>query len=481
MEPLMTQQTATPEIQHPDWRRLSANTLQLPGNRLYADWTASGRLYRPIEQRLLDVAGPMMANTHTEDSLTGRFMTGALDQAHQIMRQHVNAASNDVVLFTGTGMTGALAKLVRMLGLWVHESHRETVLATMAHRPRVYVTHMEHHSNHTLWLETLAEVVIIPPTQAGEVDLDWLAGSLREVPAGQPVLASVTAASNVTGVAAPYRTIARLLHQAGGQCFVDFACAAPYVDIDMHPADDEPLDAVFFSPHKFLGGPGASGVLVFSKSLYHNQVPEQPGGGTVVWTNPWGEHRFYHDIATRESGGTPGILQCLKAAMAAQLKDEIGVSAIQQRERELNRYFLQGLDRIAGIQCLARDQTDRLSVFSLVIEGLHYQQAVQRLSHEFGIEARGGCACAGTYGHYLLNIDRATSQAITGQLDRGELAAKPGWVRLSFHPMMTTEDLDRILTALEALASGERVVSSQAPLEAAELWGGWITSSSLGV
>lgn len=477
----MTQQTAKPETPRPDWTRLSANTLPVPGNRLYADWTASGRLYRPIEQRLLDVAGPMMANTHTEDSLTGCFMTEALDQAHQIMRQHVNAASDDVVLFTGTGMTGALAKLVRMLGLWVHETHRETVLATLTHRPRVYVTHMEHHSNHTLWLETLAEVVIIPPTQAGEVDLDWLAESLREVPAGQPVLASVTAASNVTGVAAPYRAIARLLHQAGGRCFVDFACAAPYVDIDMHPADGEPLDAVFFSPHKFLGGPGASGVLVFNKSLYHNQVPEQPGGGTVVWTNPWGEHRFYQDIATRESGGTPGILQCLKAAMAAQLKDEIGVSAIQQRERELNQYFLQGLDRIAGIQCLAREQADRLSVFSLVIEGVHYQQAVQRLSHEFGIEARGGCACAGTYGHYLLNIDRATSQAITGQLDRGELAAKPGWVRLSFHPMMTTEDLDRILTALEDLASGGRETSSQPPLNMAQLWGGWTTGSNFSV
>lgn len=273
----MTQQTATPETQRPDWTRLSANTIPVPGNRLYADWTASGRLYRPIEQRLLDVAGPMMANTHTEDSLTGRFMTEALEQAHQIMRQHVNAALDDVVLFTGTGMTGALAKLVRMLGLWVHESHREAVLATLTHRPRVYVTHMEHHSNHTLWLETLAEVVIIPPTQTGEVDLDWLAESLREIPAGQPVLASVTAASNVTGVTAPYRAIARLLHQAGGQCFVDFACAAPYVDIDMHPADDEPLDAVFFTTQisGWAGRQRCAGVQQVAVS--------QPGTGAAGW------------------------------------------------------------------------------------------------------------------------------------------------------------------------------------------------------
>lgn len=477
----MTAQNTRPIATSPDWARLRANTLPIPGNRLYADWTASGRLYRPFEERLLEVAGPMMANTHTEDSLTGGFMTRALDEAHQIMRQHVNAARDDVLLFTGSGMTGALAKLVRMLGLWVHETHREAVLTTLTHRPRVYVTHMEHHSNHTLWLETLAEVVIIPPTQSGEVDLDWLAGSLRELPADQPVMASVTAASNVTGVAAPYRAIARLMHQAGGHCFVDFACAAPYVDIDMHPADDEPLDAVFFSPHKFLGGPGASGVLVFNSALYQNRVPEQPGGGTVIWTNPWGEHRYYQDIVTRESGGTPGILQSLKAAMAAQLKDEIGVSAIAQREHELNQYFLQGLDRIAGVQCLAREQSDRLSVFSVVIEGLHYQQAVQRLSREYGIEARGGCACAGTYGHYLLGIDRATSQAITGQLDRGELAAKPGWVRLSFHPMMTIDDLDRILVAVESMANGERVASPQAPMDTAHLWGGWTTDSSFEV
>ena len=462
-----------------DWALLRDNTLQPAGDRLYADWTASGRLYRPVEQRLVDIAGPMMANTHTEDSLTGAFMTQALEQARSIVRQHVGAGADDVVLMTGEGMTGALAKLVRLLGLWVHETHRKTVLANLSWRPLVYVTHMEHHSNHTLWLETLAEVRIIPPTESGEVDLDWLASSLSEVPSGQPIMASVTAASNVTGVAAPYRAIARLVHQVGGRCFVDFACAGPYVDIDMHPQNDEPLDAIFFSPHKFLGGPGASGVLVFNQALYHNRVPDQPGGGTVLWTNPWGEHRFFEDIVVRESGGTPGILQSLKAAMAMQLKDQIGVDPIYRREQSLNRHFLSGLDSIAGIRCLSRSQADRLSVFSVVIEGMHYQQAVQQLSNDFGIEARGGCACAGTYGHYLLGIDRETSQAITSQLDRGELTAKPGWVRLSFHPMMTTADLDRILTALESLASGAGSPRSEAPVvDTSQLWGDWLADGT---
>lgn len=466
--------TAQPSNAQPDWDRLRANTLGQDSGRLYADWTASGRLYRPIETRLTEIAGPMMANTHTEDSQTGRFMTQAMKDAESIIRRHVNASAEDVVLTNGTGMTGALAKLIRLLGLWVHERHRDTVLASLTHRPVVYVTHMEHHSNHTLWLETLAEVRLIPPNEAGEVDLDWLDESLAALDRDRPVFASVTAASNVTGVAAPYRAIARLLHQAGGYCFVDFACAAPYVTIDMHPPGGEPLDAIFFSPHKFLGGPGASGVLVFNRALYHNRVPDQPGGGTVLWTNPWGEHRFLADIATRESGGTPGILQTLKAAMAMQLKDDIGVEAIADREQELNRYFMSGLEPIAGVTVLAEAQRQRLSVFSLVFDGLSYDKAVQQLSADFGIEARGGCACAGTYGHHLLGIDRCTSLRITEQLDRGELTAKPGWVRLSFHPMMTLVDMDRILQAVEQLAGGSRPSKAKAPVDTSGLWGGWL-------
>ena len=467
--------TAQPHLpSQPDWQRVRAATIGQNDTRLYADWTASGRLYRPIEHRLTDIAGPMMANTHTEDSLTGQYMTQALHQAEDIIRAHVNASDQDVVLMTGTGMTGALAKLIRMLGLWVHERHRGQILLSPNERPLVYVTHMEHHSNHTLWLETLAEVKVIPPTESGEVDLDWLADSLRKQPEGRPLMASVTAASNVTGVSAPYRRIARLVHEVGGYCFVDFACAAPYVDIDMHPLGDEPLDAVFFSPHKFLGGPGAAGVLVFNRALYRNRVPDQPGGGTVLWTNPWGEHRFLDDIVQRESGGTPGILQGLKAAMAIQLKEEIGTGAMADREQVLNRHFFKRLDEVAGVRVLANHQRERLSVFSVVFDRVHYVEAVRSLSRDYGIEARGGCACAGTYGHYLLGIDQATSRRITQQLDQGLLAAKPGWVRLSFHPMMTLAEVDRVADAVADLASKEGVQSASASVDTSALWGRWL-------
>ncbi|MCH8552302.1 MAG: aminotransferase class V-fold PLP-dependent enzyme [Natronospirillum sp.] len=443
---------AQPAAQQTDWNQIRQHTIDLPGGRLYADWTASGRLYRPIEERLIEEFGPWMANTHTEDSLSGQFMTGVLQEAETMLRQHVNAGERDVLLFAGNGMTGALAKLIRMLGLWVHEQHRAAVLAQIPNRPLVYITHMEHHSNHTPWLETLAEVKVIPATETGEVDLAWLAEDLQDQTGRPLLLASVTAASNVTGVAAPYRAIASLLHQYQGYCLVDFACAAPYVDIDMHPADEEPLDAVFFSPHKFLGGPGSSGVLVFNRGLYHNRVPDQPGGGTVLWTNPWGEHRYFDDIAERESGGTPGVLQAIKAALAAQLKKEMGTADMAHREQLLNQVFFERLDECPGVQVLASHQRQRLSVFSLLFNQVHYSEAVQQLSREWGIEARGGCGCAGTYGHYLLDIDRATSQRITSQLDQGDLSVKPGWVRLSFHPMMTVKDVERIADAVRAVS-----------------------------
>lgn len=461
--------TAQPVAPQTDWTRIRAHTINLPGDRIYADWTASGRLYRPVEARLTEEFGPWMANTHTEDSLSGQYMTRALQEAEAGLRQHVNASDADVLLFVGNGMTAALAKLIRMLGLWVHEQHRATVLAQRSARPLVYITHMEHHSNHTPWLETLAEVRVIPPTDNGEVDLSWLADDLEQQADRPLLLASVTAASNVTGVAAPYRAIARLLHRHQGHCLVDFACAAPYVDIDMHPADDEPLDAVFFSPHKFLGGPGSSGVLVFNRSLYHNRVPDQPGGGTVLWTNPWGEHRYFDDIAERESGGTPGILQAIKAALAAQLKDEMGVAAMATREQMLNQAFFARLDDCSGVQVLANHQRQRLSVFSLLFEHVHYSTAVQRLSRDWGIEARGGCACAGTYGHYLLDIDRAASQRITCQLDQGDLAAKPGWVRLSLHPMMTLAEVDHVAEAVQAVAMQTSAVSRDLPA-AGSVW-----------
>lgn len=448
----LTQTTVQTNADEAFWAKIRANIITSEPDRVYADWTASGRLFAPIEKRLTELAGGSMANTHTEDSITGAQMTHWLHEAQQRIRQHVNADANEVFLSTGSGMTGALAKFIRMLGLWTHEQHRAWVLENLTERPLVYITHREHHSNQTMWLESLAEVRIIPALEGDEIDLDWLATDLRKESDRSFKVASITAASNVTGIVSPYQTIANCMHAHGGYCFVDFAASAPYVDIDMHPNENEWLDAVFFSPHKFLGGPGSEGVLVFNRKLYNNRVPEQPGGGTVVWTNPWGEHRFVEDIETRESGGTPGILQTIKTALAIQLKEEMGTERILRREKALNEYLWSRLEKISNIDVLSDQHKDRLSVFSIVFLNMDYRRAVKVLSQQFNVETRGGCACAGTYGHHLLNIDYCTSQAITDKLDDEHQQAKPGWVRLSLHPSMSFEEVDTIADAIEQVA-----------------------------
>ena len=241
------------------------------------------------------------------------------------------------------------------------------------------------------------------------------------------------------------------MHRHGGYCFVDYAASAPYVDIDMHPADPlEKLDAVYFSPHKFLGGPGSPGVLIFDSRLYHNRVPDQPGGGTVNWTNPWKQHSFVDGIEAREDGGTPGFLQTIKAALAVQLKEAMGTSRIQEREHELLELLLRELRTIPRLHILADHLEDRLAIVSFYVEDLHYNLLVRLLNDRFGIQVRGGCSCAGTYGHYLLHVDPNRSSHITEKIDQGDLSEKPGWVRMSLHPTTTRAEVEALAEAVRA-------------------------------
>jgi selenocysteine lyase/cysteine desulfurase len=224
------------------------------------------------------------------------------------------------------------------------------------------------------------------------------------------------------------------------------------MNINMHPSDpDEKLDAIFFSPHKFLGGPGTSGVMIFNSKLYNLQVPDQPGGGTVDWTNPWQEHRFIDDIEAREDGGTPGFLQAIKTALVINLKEEMGVENILKREREILQVAFNFLEQIPSLQILAHDLKDRLGTISFYVEDIHYNLMVKLLNDRFGIQARGGCSCAGTYGHYLLHVDPTRSKRITDKIDLGDLSEKPGWIRISFHPTMTDDELSYILNAIEEI------------------------------
>ncbi|WP_423128553.1 aminotransferase class V-fold PLP-dependent enzyme [Gaoshiqia sp. Z1-71] len=416
----------------------------------YADWIASGRLYHPIEEKIRNDFGPFVANTHSETSETGACMTCAYHLSHQIIKQHVNAGPNDVIITAGFGMTTVINKFHRILGIRLCGNQFEKPPLRDQDKPVVFITHMEHHSNHTCWYETTADVVLIEPDEHLMVNPENLRKKLEEYKDRSFKIGSFTACSNVTGIRTPYYELAKIMHEYGGVVFVDFAASAPYDEMNMHP--DDPmmkLDAVMFSPHKFLGGPGSSGVLIFDKSMYHNTVPDHPGGGTVDWTNPWGKYKYVDDIEAREDGGTPGFLQSIRAALCFQLKDQMGIENIRKREEELLQLAFAGLDSISEVVILANRQRDRLGVISFYVPGIHYNLLVRLLNDLYGIQVRGGCACAGTYGHFLLEVSYERSSEITEMINMGDLSDKPGWVRWSLHPTMTNAEVELFITGLK--------------------------------
>ena len=425
---------------------------------LYADWIASGRLYAPIEDKMLHEFGPIIANTHTETSFTGAVMTHAYHKAKEYIKQQVNAGENDALIATGTGMTGAIVKFQRILGLKIADKFKNSIQWEETDKPVVFITHMEHHSNHTSWLETLAEVEIIQPDSQGQVDLEHLKELLQKYATRKTKIASISAASNVTGVKTPFYDIAEIMHQNGGLCFVDFACSGPYVHIDMHPKQRPlaKLDAIFLSPHKFLGGPGTSGLVIFDKALYTSQTPDCPGGGTVVWTNPWDRHLYLDDIETREDGGTPGFLQLIRVAQAFSLKKKMGVTNIEEREKEIIQYIFKSLTPISNVKILADNLIDRVGAISFLIQDAHFNLVVRLLSDKYGIQVRGGCSCAGTYGHYLLQIAKETSRELMGKILGGDIQNRPGWIRLSIHPTHTDAEVETMVQAITDIAANHQ-------------------------
>ncbi|HWI92832.1 MAG TPA: aminotransferase class V-fold PLP-dependent enzyme [Flavisolibacter sp.] len=447
-------------------------------NIVYADWTASGRAYKPIEDRIVNHIMPFLGNTHTETTATGMAMTRAYEKSKQIIKKHVHANQDDILIFAGSGMTGAINKLQRLLGLRFPERIMDYVKAarlTETHeqnevikihelfnnyldidpllKPVVFVSHMEHHSNQTSWLETISDVEIIPNNNEGNICLSSLKDLLDKYAHRGNKIVAITGCSNVTGIQTPYHEVAKLTHAHHGLCFVDFACSAPYVSIDMHPQDNGAhLDAIFFSPHKFLGGQGTPGVLIFNKKLYKNIIPDQPGGGTVTYTNPWKQHEYINDIEHREDGGTPPFLQGIKAALAIKLKEEMGTENMLKREDELLEIIFDRLPKVPGIEILEGQTTKRLGVVSFILHGTHYNLVVKILNDRFGIQTRGGCACAGTYGHLLLHVDQLHSYEILKEMHKGHLSFKPGWVRMSVHPVMTNQEVEYILDGIQQVA-----------------------------
>lgn len=417
---------------------------------LYADWIASGRFYKPIEDKLSKEIGPFVSNPHSYTSYTGQNITHAYNEARSIIRGHVNASENDALVSIGTGMTGALMRFQEILGI----KHKNKVYADERQRPVVFISHMEHHSNHVSWQETAADVVLLPPGPENLVDPTALESALKVYADREPKIGAFTACSNVTGIITPYHDLAEIMHRHGGICFVDFAASAPYVDIDMHPADPaRRLDAICFSPHKFLGGPGGSGILVFDKSL-HSGVPTIPGGGNVKWTNPKGEFGYASDVEVMEDGGTPGFMQTIRVALAIRLKEQMDPAKMKEREMELLTRAFEEFSSIPGVDIVGGTDLSlpRIGALPFNIEGLHYNLVVRLLNDYFGIQVRGGWSCASTYCHYLFDMTDDFSSELTRGIENSDMTGKPGWVRVSLHPTMTDEELDEIISAVRQVA-----------------------------
>ncbi len=432
----------------------------------YADYTASGRSLAFIEDFIREEVLPLYANTHTETSNTGLQTTRFREDARRIILEACGGSHDDVVLCGGSGATGAINKLIEILNLRIPGNlDRDYDLSGCIppeKRPVVFIGPYEHHSNELPWRESIADVVTIPENADGQIDQEHLQRELVNYGTRPLIIGSFSAASNVTGIVSDTNGISRLLHSHGALAFWDFAAAAPYVKIEMNPGKNPGLspltykDAIFISPHKFIGGPGTPGVLVVKRKLLTNLVPSVPGGGTVSYVSP-SEHTYLSDPEHREEGGTPAIIEAIRAGLVFHLKQAVGADCIEKLEHGF-------VDRATGawssnpnIQVLGNPKAQRLSIVSFVVrygedQVLHHNFVVALLNDLFGIQARGGCSCAGPYGHRLLGIDLARSLRFHEAINAGGEGIKPGWVRVNFNYFISEEVFQYILKAIDLLA-----------------------------
>jgi selenocysteine lyase/cysteine desulfurase len=436
-----------------------------PRRVTYADYTASGRALTFIEDFIRGAVLPSYANTHTESSGTGLQTTRLREDARAIIADCVGAEAGDAVIFCGAGSTAAIDKLVGILGIRIpstlEDAHALSTHIPAEQRPVVFIGPYEHHSNELPWRESIADVIEIREDRNGHVDLAELEARLVEY-ADRPLkIGSFSAASNVTGIMTDIAAVAALLHRHGALSFWDYAAAAPYVAIDMHPtgtdaAADAYLDAVFLSPHKFVGGPSTPGVLVVRRELCRNRIPDVPGGGTVAYVNPV-DHSYLPDVVHREEGGTPAIVESIRAGLVFALKRAVGVDVIRAFEDYYLRRAVAAWTAHPAIEILGNLDAQRLSITSFVVKTpsgkyLHHNFVVALLNDLFGIQSRGGCSCAGPYGHRLLGIDLAASKEFEAEITGGCEGIKPGWVRVNFNYFVSERVVDYVIAAVELVA-----------------------------
>ncbi len=431
-----------------------------PRRVTYADYTASGRSLTFIEEFIREAVLPLYANTHTETSGTGLQTTRFREDARTLIAQAVGANDDHAVIFCGSGSTGAIDRIVTILNLRLpadlDSRYGFSTTIPEHERPVVFIGPYEHHSNELPWRESIADVRTIAEDRNGQIDLANLESELRRHSARELLIGSFSAASNVTGIVSDTKAISALLHKYGALSFWDFAAAAPYVDIEMGDRDDEwRKDAVFISPHKMIGGPGTPGILVVRKALLTNTVPSVVGGGTVSYVNA-DDHRYLDDPVHREEGGTPEIIGSIRAGLVFQLKEAVGTPTIRAKEVSFIRRAIESWEQDPAIEILGNHEAERLSIVSFVIRHgslyLHHNFVVALLNDLFGIQSRGGCSCAGPYGHRLLGIDIETSHEFEREISKGCEGIKPGWVRVNFNYFISEAVFRYIIEAVHLVA-----------------------------
>jgi len=442
-----------------------------PRRVTYADYTASGRGLSFLEDFIREEVLPRYANTHTESSGTGLQTSRLREDARAIIHAAVNGNDSTKVIFTGSGSTGAIDKLIGVLGLRI-PADLDAKYGLSDHipadeRPVVLIGPFEHHSNELPWRESIADVVVIPEDRDGHIDVGALREALAEHAHRPLLIGSFSAASNVTGIMSNTHEVSQALHEAGALALWDYAAAAPYIDIDMNPeCEAHPLahkDAVFLSPHKFVGGPGTPGVLIVREELLHNSVPDVVGGGTVAYVNPT-EHVYLSDPVHREEGGTPAIVESIRAGLVFHLKQAVGTDVIRAHEDDHLRRAVAAWREHPNLHVLGNLEAERLSIVSFTVQRpggryLHHNLVVAILNDLFGIQARGGCSCAGPYGHRLLGIDLEHSHEFEREITHGCEGIKPGWVRVNFNYFVEDAVADYVIEAVRLLADdGERLL-----------------------
>jgi len=433
------------------------------GRRLlhYFDWTASGRGLRFVEEYLSRGILPEYANTHTEDDATGHATTHRLEVAERILKASMQATAAYHIVHCGSGSTEAIHRLMQILGIYVPPLLLERCRRSFAGDPGlpvVFIGPYEHHSNVIPWREGLCQVVEIEPAADGGIDAEMVEEAVSDPRfQGRPKIGCFSAASNVTGMRTDVYEIARRLHRHGAYACFDLAAAAPYETVDLRGRDGAFLDAVFFSPHKFLGGPGSSGVLIFHERLYRRDLPPTfGGGGTVAYVGPQ-DHDFLTGIEEREKPGTPGVLQILRAALAVSVRDRVGLERIREAEERFTRKVMDHWSRDPRIEVLGHpDPARRIGIIAFNLRHgdrhLHPRFVTRLLSDLFGIQSRAGCSCAGPYGHRLLRINEPTSERYRSAIGEGCQLIKPGWVRINLHYSMTEEEVDYLLECVDFIA-----------------------------